>query len=204
MNGKQATRATRGRPRSFDTDAVLWQVLEAFWARGYEATTVADLEAATGLHKGSLYQAFGGKHALFLAALNAYLDAGLDRLRALLGDATDPVEGVRRWLEMSLSMCESYCARRGCFAVNTVVEVAPHDAVVDAVLARHFAHVESLVADAIARGQRDGSIQSDRSPAELAGFLHTFVSGLVVTGKRELDLQRGREYVDLAMRLLQA
>ena len=45
----------------------------AFWAKGYEATSLADLMDATGLHKGSLYQAFGDKHTLFLQALDRYL-----------------------------------------------------------------------------------------------------------------------------------
>ena len=62
-----------GRPRQFDVDQTLDAAMRAFWARGYEATSMADLMAATGLHKGSLYQAFGDKHALFIEALKRYL-----------------------------------------------------------------------------------------------------------------------------------
>ena len=63
-----------GRPRQFDEDLALDSAMQAFWAKGYEATSLADLMAATGLHKGSLYQAFGDKHSLFIRALNRYLE----------------------------------------------------------------------------------------------------------------------------------
>ena len=61
------------RPREFDIDHVLNAAMHAFWQRGYEATSLADLMEATGLQKGSLYKAFGDKHSLFMQALNRYL-----------------------------------------------------------------------------------------------------------------------------------
>ena len=54
------------RPREFDEDEVLEKALAVFWAKGFEGATVDDLEQATGLGRGSLYGAFGGKHELFL------------------------------------------------------------------------------------------------------------------------------------------
>ena len=62
-----------GRPREFDVEQVLEAAMQAFWANGYEGTSLTDLVAATGLMKGSLYQAFGDKHSLFIQTLNRYL-----------------------------------------------------------------------------------------------------------------------------------
>jgi AcrR family transcriptional regulator len=62
------------RPRSFDTDEVLTLAMLQFWAHGYEATSIRDLETATGLRAPSLYGAFGDKETLFTAALQRYLD----------------------------------------------------------------------------------------------------------------------------------
>ena len=62
-----------GRPREFDEEQVLDAAMKAFWANGYEATSLADLVSVTGLHKGSLYQAFGDKHSLFIQTLSRYL-----------------------------------------------------------------------------------------------------------------------------------
>lgn len=65
-------KASRGRPRSFDEDAVLDAAMRAFWEHGYEGTSVATLEAATGLKAPSLYGAFGSKAALYQSALERY------------------------------------------------------------------------------------------------------------------------------------
>lgn len=62
------------RPRSFDTDEVLSAAMLLFWAQGYDATSIRDLEKATGLNAPSLYGAFGDKETLFTAALQRYLD----------------------------------------------------------------------------------------------------------------------------------
>ena len=72
-----------GRPREFDEEAALEAAMDAFWQKGYEATSLSDLCTCTGLHKGSLYQAFGDKHQLFMRALLHYADI-------LTGQRLDP------------------------------------------------------------------------------------------------------------------
>jgi len=57
------------RPRSFDEAVVVDAAARCFTEVGYAATSVDDLVGATGLHRGSLYGAFGSKRGLFLAAL---------------------------------------------------------------------------------------------------------------------------------------
>ena len=72
------------RPRTFDEADVVEAARDQFWNRGYAATSVDDLTAATGLGKGSLYGAFGDKHSLFLRALDRYCVAAMDRVSAQL------------------------------------------------------------------------------------------------------------------------
>src|SRR3989440_8880285 len=65
------------RPRGFDERQVLQAARDEFWSSGYAATSIDDVAAATGLGKGSLYGAFGDKHALFLRVFDDYcIDAG--------------------------------------------------------------------------------------------------------------------------------
>lgn len=79
------------RPRSFDEHQVLTQCGDVFRHQGYDATSIDDLVAATGLKRGSLYQAFGSKQGVFLAVLQSVLqnmpDGTLQNLPA--DDATD-------------------------------------------------------------------------------------------------------------------
>ena len=58
-----------GRQRTFDEAEVIVQSASVFLRQGYEGTSIDDLLAATGLHRGSLYKAFASKRGLFLAAL---------------------------------------------------------------------------------------------------------------------------------------
>jgi TetR/AcrR family transcriptional regulator, copper-responsive repressor len=62
----------RGRPRAFDRNSALDKAMRLFWARGYEATSIADLSQAMGINPPSLYAAFGDKRQLFEASVEAY------------------------------------------------------------------------------------------------------------------------------------
>src|SRR5687768_5495698 len=84
----------RGRPRSFDTDEVLGRVRATFWRYGYSGTSMDQLSAATGLHKPSLYGAFGDKKRLYLAALDNYLA----EIRAQFAEAF-AIPDLFEWLE---------------------------------------------------------------------------------------------------------
>lgn len=49
-----------------------------FLETGYEGTSIDDLVSATGLHRGSLYSAFGSKRGIFLAVLKQLHATGVD------------------------------------------------------------------------------------------------------------------------------
>jgi TetR/AcrR family transcriptional repressor of nem operon len=58
-----------GRNRTFVEADVIARSAGAFRTTGYEGTSIDDLVQATGLHRGSLYKAFGSKRGLFVMAL---------------------------------------------------------------------------------------------------------------------------------------
>lgn len=62
-----------GRNRAFAEDAVLAAAGEAFVRGGYEGTSIDALVAALGVHRGSLYNAFGSKRGLFVAVLRHHI-----------------------------------------------------------------------------------------------------------------------------------
>lgn len=69
-----------GRPRSFDVDTVLEAAAGVFVRGGYEGTSIDDLVSTLGVHRGSLYQAFGSKRGLFVAALRRYVHTDIAAL----------------------------------------------------------------------------------------------------------------------------
>jgi TetR/AcrR family transcriptional repressor of nem operon len=181
-----------GRPREFDIDVALDAAIEAFWAHGYEATSMADLMQATGLAKGSLYKAFGDKHSLYVAALKRYLGKMSADVLSVIEAADSPAEGIRRWLEFSWHYGNvGGGLRRGCLAVNTVVELAPHDPTVERLLAEHLQRMQASLTRVVARGQELGEFRSDASAASLAQFLTVFAAGVVTSSK--LSFLEGQE-----------
>jgi AcrR family transcriptional regulator len=79
-----------GRNRGFDEAQVLRAAAETFVRGGYEATSIDDLVTALGVHRGSLYNAFGSKRGLFLKTLDRYIESELVPLTATnAGSAKD-------------------------------------------------------------------------------------------------------------------
>jgi TetR/AcrR family transcriptional repressor of nem operon len=115
------------RPKSFDADAVLDQAVQLFWERGYEGTSLADLEAHLGLGRQSLYNTFGDKHALFLKALDRYrrevAETGLARLTA----PNAGLDAIRAFLHWGVESLTAPGSRRGCLVTNTISERASQD-----------------------------------------------------------------------------
>ena len=77
------------RRKEFDRDEALHKAMEVFWSRGYEATSVGDLVEHMGINRQSLYDTFGDKHSLYLAALDRYREVEGRKLFELLSVQED-------------------------------------------------------------------------------------------------------------------
>ena len=114
------------RPREFDEDAVLDAAVQCFWKQGYEATSVRDLVAHTGITAASLYNAFGDKRSLYGRALDHYVEASIaDRIRRC--EALPPGRAIEVFFEEIVKRSLSDRDRKGCLLVNAALDVAPHD-----------------------------------------------------------------------------
>ena len=173
------------RLREFDTEEVLERATEAFWAHGFEATSVRDLVEATGLQKGSLYQAFGDKHRLFMTVLERY--AARDRqLAAQIFESVEPGQAIEAWLGAMMDRGQEVGMEKGCLLWNTVSELAPHDPDVREAINGHFAAMLEMVSGVIDRGQREGAYRTDLDARTLATFLFATAAGLVSLQKGNL------------------
>jgi TetR/AcrR family transcriptional regulator, transcriptional repressor for nem operon len=193
-----------GRPREFDENQVLDAAMKAFWANGYEATSLADLVAVTGLHKGSLYQAFGDKHTLFVQTLQRYLHNMRQHKNQVLQQAETPLTGIRAVLHGFIDMSEGECCcagdcncPKGCMAVKSLVEMAPHDAEVQRIMEDHKAGMRASMEKCLCQAQADGELSKDKSPQTITALLLIFMDGLAT-------LAAGPTTVDEAHALLAA
>jgi len=183
------------RPRSFEIDEALDSAIGVFWDRGYEASSMADLMKAMGLQKGSIYKAWKDKRALFLASLRRYLDQGYERLQALA--AGEPRAALQALFAHFTSNCSQ--SKRGCFGLNTAVELGPHDARVGKLLAAHRARVVDLFADVIGRGQDARAFRADRKARELAEFVLLVITGMLTRSREAFSAEEARRAADLVL-----
>lgn len=174
------------RPREFDPDAALERAMHVFWAKGYEATSLDDLCAATGLSRSSLYAAFGGKHDLLLRSLDRYSDRGAARFAAML--AVRPIRtALRKILDEFISQIVAGPGRRGCFIGNCVAELARDDREALARVRASLARNETLFREALTGAKQRGEIAPQADPAALARFLTSGFQGLRLVGKATPD-----------------
>lgn len=148
--------------------------MDAFWAKGYEGTSMADLCCCTGLHKGSLYQAFGDKHTLFMNALKHYADSEFHETTAVLEGLISPLEIIRTLVN---KVCDDAGGEKGCMMINSMVELAPHDPAVKAALQSFGEQRMTAVTEMIANAQEAGEITVKTEPYKLARQLMMTLAG---------------------------
>ncbi len=186
-----------GRPREFDVDEVLDAAMHAFWARGYEATSLRDLMEATGLHKGSLYQAFGDKHQLFLRALERYLAEMRRQKTEMLATASTPLEALSLTGHAMIEIADADASSpKGCMALNTLVELAPHDPQVQRIMMAHVDSMRRSLEEVVAAAQAAGELRTQPSPAAITQMMMTFMSGIGANLKGILSKEEAHALFD--------
>jgi TetR/AcrR family transcriptional regulator, transcriptional repressor for nem operon len=183
MNRQTPVQSSRGRPRSFDTEAAVGRAMNVFWSRGYHATALPDLLRATKLSRGSLYAAFGDKHSLFLRALDRYIADALTRMEFELAPSREPVDGLRAYLAGYVERTSGANGKRGCLLVATAMELAGRDAEVSSRIGSFFKAMETKLANALSRAKAAGRLADGVDPSSAARILVCFVEGLRVVGK---------------------
>ena len=162
-----------GRPRKAEPEVALAAAMNAFWTKGYEATSMSDLTEATGLHKASLYQTFGDKHQLFVSALKLYFTKTAKAQKDSRNGEENPIKAIKASVDSTIDQCAQ---GKGCLAVNSLIEVAPFDSEIDRILKqfrqRLDKHLASLVDEAKKKKLVAKSIDTKEAVRLISVFLH--------------------------------
>ena len=170
------------RAKEFDETEVLDQAIEIFRARGYQSTSFSDLTTELGVNRQSLYDTYGDKQTLFLAALKRYRERGLDQMRRLLA-TPGPVRPLFEKIFRGAITGACEAGNHGCLMVNAMVEMAPHDDAIRAMAIAHARDVEGLFAARLSAAQRSGDISPDKDPTALARYFNHTTLGLAVAAR---------------------
>jgi TetR/AcrR family transcriptional repressor of nem operon len=167
------------RPQAFDTDEALHKALKVFWKQGFEAASLPDLMAATGLSKSSLYATFGNKRELFIRAFDRYRADRVREMRFILSRDTGR-QAVHNFFCKIIDDASSGEFRNGCMSTNQAIELAPADPEIRDRVCSDFSSIEEALWETIVRGQTDSSVRSTRDAHLLARQLTAAFPGIQV------------------------
>lgn len=188
------------RSKAFDVDAAVDKAMEVFWANGFGSTTPQQLVDALGIGRGSLYNAFDSKHALYERALRRYYERETVRLIEVLDGPGPARERLRAALELVVDAARE--DRRGCMMANAAVEFGAADEVVNHLVRRTFERQEAAFRSTIEEGQRSGEIDPAADARALASFLLTTINGIRVLAKADPDPHRLADLAGTALRAI--
>ena len=172
------------RPPGFDRAQVLEAVERQFRKTGYAGTSLDDLCTATGLGRGSLYAAFGDKHALFMAAFTGYCDRNEGFLSAALTGADEDALGrLRQFLLASIDFVFDDQDQLGCMAMKFTVELAGKDDDVAARIKQDLVLIRDAIRDCVEAAQRAGDLEPDAPAGEIASLILTLSRGLDIVSQ---------------------
>jgi TetR/AcrR family transcriptional regulator, transcriptional repressor for nem operon len=188
--------------KQFDVNEVLDKAMQAFWTRGYEATSMQALVDRMGINRGSLYATYRDKRALFLAALRMYDDRNRQKRLAELEARYGPREAIRQLFLSFTSHVSEKGSSRGCFLTNTALELAAHDAEARRIVAHAQTEIESFFRRMIKKGIAQGEIGAHVKPAEMASGLLASLIGVTVLTRSRPERALLQTIIDDAVRRL--
>ncbi|MGG0708150.1 TetR/AcrR family transcriptional regulator [Bacillus paramobilis] len=171
------------RLREFDEEKALDAAMQLFWEKGYAATSLSELTAKMEIQKPSLYSAFGDKEGLFEAALRRYTNLHAANIRTKLQNEQSVKEAIRAFFENMVEEEYKKEFSKGCFCINTMVELAPHNEKFEVLTREHQMYLTVIFQELITKGIRLGELQNDLNAKAVAQTLVTSLIGLTVLMK---------------------
>ena len=173
--------------------------MQLFWQRGYEAASLHDLQAVTGLSKSSLYQTYPSKQAWFVAAFSRYVEQRRTLLLEQLQASVSPLGFIRERLLSVLDDSGPDGVPRGCMLVNVANEFSLSEPALVPLLQRATAGICQVFEQALERAVACGELSNDQNLAARASYLQCVMSGLRTQVKSAVPAESIRATVAVVM-----
>jgi TetR/AcrR family transcriptional regulator, transcriptional repressor for nem operon len=161
--------------RQFDEQEVIAIALDVFWRKGLHDATMQDLAAATGVQRGSLYNAYGDKEAIFLRAFDRYAEQFLETAGRALAEGDAPAR-LKDFLDVVIVNMTAGSPPRGCLTTRTALDADISSPAVRQRVQHLLGRLEQLISKAISSVPDQPAIDANR----FARVVVTFTRGLAV------------------------
>lgn len=189
------------RPKNYSRDQALQKITELFWQRGYHATSLSDLERATGVGRKSLLNDFGGKEEMFALALDHYLDIKAKPDGAALAQGPPSPENIRRFFR-AIRYREG--SEWGCLLALTVLEQESAPPQASELARKVYLGLESAFLQNLLPAVADGRLSNRAEAKKLAVFFLNTLHGIVINGRAGRSNRDLKQVVDVALSVLPA
>lgn len=171
------------RTKEFNEEKALDKAIEIFWHKGYNGTSAQDLVTHLGLSRSSLYDTFGDKQKLFSMALKRYQKQGQDYVKDLLAESEDVKATLTVIFKQAVLESLEDRITKGCFMVNSSVELAMHDEEIARIVNDNRQTMEDVFLKAVTKGQEAGQISTKQNARTLARFIFNNYTGIRVLAR---------------------
>jgi len=190
------------RTKQFDERQALVSAMLVFWEKGYEATSINDLEQAMGLKRTSIYNTFGNKSAIFERVMSCYKESVMAALFAKLDSAPDIREGVRRMLNGALDIHFDEDNPGGCLVVLSIVESGQHDEQSQASMQQTIQELKSALQKRLSKAKKNGELSKRLDAGATATTIATTMTGMMVLGKANFTKASLKKTINQVVSLL--
>lgn len=166
------------RQKAFDKEEVLDKAMYLFWKKGYHGTSMQDLVDHLGISRSSMYDTFGGKYALFLDSLSRYQARQSEQIDQALTNEEDLEEFLKSFFMGVVDECRQDEEHKGCFTVNTSVELASHDERIGAVVGEDISTFIEKFEKFFEDAQDNWRLGSNEDPKALALMVYNTMAGI--------------------------
>ncbi len=186
--------------RQFDEQEVIAIALDVFWRKGLHDATMQDLAKATGVQRGSLYNAYGDKETIFLHAFDRYAVQFLETASAALANG-DVTSRLRQFFDLIIVNMTSGTPQRGCLTTRTALDANISSRDVRRRVQNVLIQLELIIGKAIGSAP-DAPLALDAD--RLARVIVTFTRGLAVMERAGYNRKQLKEaaatFVDAMVR----
>lgn len=170
-----------GRVKEYNRTDVLNKAADIFWVKGFEATSMSELVAATGLNSASMYKEFGSKEELFEKTIEQFRkNAEKSFIKPLIDNPG--LHSIELFLEY-VSTSAQAPEFKGCLIMNSVSDFNVIGPVVAKAVEKYCMKLETLLENSIRAAQKDKDIPAKKDPVALAHYITCFIQGLTAYGR---------------------
>lgn len=190
------------RVKLFDEAEVLEKAMILFWKKGYYATSIQDLVNHLKINRASLYDTFGGKKKLFDKAFAHYRTISTQSLAQFLESHSNVKKGFKALFTSAIQQCQLDRDKKGCFVVNTTIELIPNEKKSFTIVSEHRKQIEKIFYDYLLLGKKNGQLSKEKNLKAIATLFFTFYNGLKVVTKVEFKSKQFLASVDSLLTVL--